>query len=150
MELILWRHADAEEGMPDEARALTPKGDKQARRMAQWLNERLPNDALILASPAVRAQQTAAALEREVLTVSELGVGATVAQVFKAASWPRASRVTVVVGHQPVLGEAAALLLAGLDAPVSVKKGSVWWFTSHERQGRVQAVLRAVMTPEMC
>ena len=34
MDLILWRHAEAEPGEPDLERALTPKGVKQARRMA--------------------------------------------------------------------------------------------------------------------
>ena len=51
MELILWRHADAEDGIPDSERKLTPKGVKQAARMAKWLRARLSADALILASP---------------------------------------------------------------------------------------------------
>ena len=37
MELILWRHADAELGQPDSERRLTDKGHKQAARMAKWL-----------------------------------------------------------------------------------------------------------------
>ena len=32
MDLILWRHADAEPGEPDDQRRLTAKGKKQARR----------------------------------------------------------------------------------------------------------------------
>ena len=51
MELVLWRHADAEDGIPDEARKLTPKGIRQAERMAAWLRERLPQHARILNSP---------------------------------------------------------------------------------------------------
>ena len=42
MELILWRHADAEDGLPDLSRRLTPRGIKQAERMAAWLLQRLP------------------------------------------------------------------------------------------------------------
>ena len=45
MDLILWRHAEAEEatdGMEDLARALTPKGEKQAARMGAWLDRQLP------------------------------------------------------------------------------------------------------------
>jgi len=38
MELILWRHAEAEPGEPDDARALTGKGHKQAWKMAEWLD----------------------------------------------------------------------------------------------------------------
>ena len=41
MDLILWRHAEAIDGMPDLARKLTPKGAKQAREMAAWLRPRL-------------------------------------------------------------------------------------------------------------
>ena len=72
MDLLLWRHADALDGAPDHERALSDKGHKQAKRMAAWLNERLPADTLILASPAVRAQQTVAALKRDYQTVAEL------------------------------------------------------------------------------
>ncbi len=41
MDLILWRHAEAEnaeEGRDDLSRALTPKGERQALRMASWLD----------------------------------------------------------------------------------------------------------------
>ena len=41
MDLILWRHAEAEEGDNDLARELTPKGEKQAARVAEWLLQRL-------------------------------------------------------------------------------------------------------------
>ena len=37
MDLILWRHAEAEAGEPDDGRALTSKGHKQAEKMAAWL-----------------------------------------------------------------------------------------------------------------
>ena len=52
MDLILWRHAEAEDaapGMSDLERALTTKGVKQARRMGQWLNSQLPDSCRILA-----------------------------------------------------------------------------------------------------
>ncbi|HEY7757791.1 MAG TPA: histidine phosphatase family protein, partial [Burkholderiales bacterium] len=62
MDLILWRHADAEDGSPDLARALTPKGHKQAAQMARWLREHLPEDTRVIVSPARRAQETAQAL----------------------------------------------------------------------------------------
>ena len=37
MDLILWRHAEAEVGSDDLARRLTVRGAKQARQMAAWL-----------------------------------------------------------------------------------------------------------------
>ena len=54
MELILWRHADAEDSSPDLDRELTDKGRKQAARVADWLTPRLSPDIRILVSPAAR------------------------------------------------------------------------------------------------
>ena len=62
MELILWRHADAEDGSPDMARRLTKKGRKQAEHVAEWLEKRLPNDYVLISSPAVRAREMAEVL----------------------------------------------------------------------------------------
>ena len=62
MDLILWRHAEAhviKEGQSDLERTLTTKGERQAQRMAEWLNQRLAHSTRILVSPAVRTQQTA-------------------------------------------------------------------------------------------
>ena len=59
MELILWRHAEAEDGIPDAKRPLTERGQKQARKMAKWLRKRLPEDTRIIVSPALRCRQTA-------------------------------------------------------------------------------------------
>lgn len=150
MDLILWRHADAEEGFPDEARKLTDKGEKQAARMAAWLGPRLPREVGILASPAKRAQQTAAALGREFETSAEVGPGASAPSLLAAAGWPDAGGTVIVVGHQPTLGRAAALLLSGAEADWSVKKGGIWWFSNRVRPDEPQTVLRAVMAPELC
>ena len=68
MELILWRHAEAEDGEPDEERRLTGRGKKQAKRVAKWLARRLPEDFAVISSPARRALQTARALGVEVWT----------------------------------------------------------------------------------
>jgi phosphohistidine phosphatase len=144
MDLILWRHADAEDGYHDEQRTLTAKGRRQAERMARWLERHLPAHAIVLASPAVRTQQTAAALGRRVLTRDELGLAATPDSVLSAAGWPDRDQAVVVVGHQPTLGIVAARLAAGIDAQWSVRKGSIWWF---ERDGG-RTVLRVVLGPE--
>ena len=41
MDLILWRHAEAEDGMPDAGRKLTEKGLKQAQQMAGEVSIRI-------------------------------------------------------------------------------------------------------------
>lgn len=146
MELILWRHADAADGLPDSERRLTSKGQKQAERMAEWLLERLPKDARVLVSPARRAQETAQALGRKFETCGDLDTSATAHSVLKAAGWPKGDRVVVLVGHQPTLGEAAALLITGQAGALSVKKGAIWWFSRRRDEA---TVVRAVVSPDL-
>ena len=85
MDLILWRHAEAEDGFPDLKRALTPKGRKQAAKMAAWLHKHLTEPVRVLVSPAVRAQQTAEAFTKSFETVDEIAPGAAYAAVLEAA-----------------------------------------------------------------
>jgi len=150
MDLILWRHAEAEDGFPDLARALTSRGHKQAMHMARWLNERLPKDTEILVSPAKRTQQTAEALGRPFKTCPEIGTHADAAHVLSSAGWPEGNKRSVlIVGHQPTLGQVAALLLCGAEGDWSVKKGAVWWLSSRVRADESQVVLRAMVTPDL-
>lgn len=147
MDLILWRHAEAHEGTPDAERKLTAKGKHQARRVAKWLRKRLPGDARILASPAVRAQRTARELTRRFETVAAVGLSARADGLLKAAGWPGAGEVTVVVvAHQPTLGEAAALALTGRAAPWSLHKGALIWI---EAPAGGDATLVAAITPDL-
>ena len=148
MDLILWRHADAEDGVPDISRKLTAKGEKQAQQMGQWLKDRLPEKFRLLASPAKRTQQTALALSKTFETVKAIGPGADEVAVLAAAGWPEAKGTVVVVGHQPTLARVATLLLAGEEADWSMKKGSIWWISNRVRQGESQAVLRVMMSAE--
>jgi phosphohistidine phosphatase len=147
MELILWRHADAESGMPDGERPLSAKGLKQAQRMAEWLKARLPKDAIILVSPARRAQETARALAKKFEICVEVGTSATPGAVLQAANWPDADRAVVVVGHQPTLGQVAALALSGNVAEWSIKKGAIWWL--ERRNIDRETLLRAVISPDL-
>jgi phosphohistidine phosphatase len=153
MELILWRHAEAEVGEPDLGRKLTARGEKQARRIAEWLHAQLPDSAKVLVSPATRAQQTALALadvsHRKFRTVDEIAPGASMRDVLDAADWPRAKVPVVIVGHQPTLGHVASFLLAGEVQDWAVKKAGVWWLSSRERDGEEQIVLRAVISPDL-
>jgi phosphohistidine phosphatase len=149
MDLILWRHADAEDGSPDAARALTPKGHKQAAQMARWLRERLPEGPRVIVSPARRAQETAQALTSDFETVEAVAPGASYEAVLSAAHWPRARQPVLVVGHQPTLGEAVAALIAGSPSEWTIKKGGVCWITRRVRGGQAEVLLRAVMSPDL-
>lgn len=151
MDLILWRHAEAEdwvEGCNDLDRSLTSRGEKQAARMALWLDRQLPEGTRILSSPARRCEQTALALGRKFKVRPELGPDGSVAQLLEVAHWG-ASRVPVlVVGHQPVLGEAVAQLLAMKNGSCPVRKGAAWWIRNRERDGHAQTLVVAVQSPD--
>ena len=148
MELILWRHAEAAEGTPDDARPLTDKGRHQAERMAHFLSGRLPQNTRVLVSPALRAQQTAAALSKHFITAPNLGVHASPQTAIATAGWPMAGGSVLLVGHQPWMGELAAFLMTGHDDYWSIKKGAVWWFSRRQREGDYQTVLRLVIAPD--
>ena len=142
MELILWRHADAEDGADDMARRLTPVGEKQAAAMAQWLRAHLPAHYTVLASPALRAQQTAAALGANLVTDKTLAPGASVSAILKAAE--KHKGIVLVVGHQPDLGRAAAQLVANAQSEWHVEKGAIWWLA-----GDAPARIKAVVSPDL-
>jgi len=146
MDLILWRHAEAEDRIPDHARELTAKGIKQAGKMAAFLHQHLPQDHRILVSPATRTQQTIAALTGHFTLAPTIAPGASAQAVLHAARWPDAGGTVLIVGHQPTLGEVAAQLLGCEDATLSIKKGSLWWFS--RREGSAQTTLRLVITPD--
>ena len=150
MELILWRHAEAEDDNPhgDLARRLTRKGAKQAERMARWLKPRLEGDWRIVSSPAQRALETVAPLAMPYEVREPVSTAASARSVLAEAGWPDSDRV-LVVGHQPTLGEVAALLLGGEAGEVSVRKGAILWFATRERDGQTETVLKAVLDPEM-
>ena len=155
MDLLLWRHAEAEE-LPADAqsgndleRSLTPRGEKQAARMAGWLDRQLPERARILVSPARRCEQTALALGRKYKIRAELGPDAPPSQLLELVQWPVNKLPILVIGHQPTLGQTIAQLLGLQESECPVKKGALWWLRTREREGGVQTVVVTVQSPEL-
>lgn len=156
MDLILWRHAEAEDvhpgdahATPDLERSLTPRGEKQAARMAVWLDRQLPEGARILVSPARRCEQTALALGRKYKIRAELGPDAPPSQLLELVQWPNNKLPILVIGHQPTLGQVIAQLLNLQESDCAVKKGAVWWLRNREREGGAQTVVVTVQSPEV-
>lgn len=152
MDLVLWRHAEAqdgEEGCVDLARALTSRGEKQASRMAGWLDRQLPEGARILVSPARRTEQTALALGRKYKLRNEIAPEGSVEQLLELVNWPNARGTTLVIGHQPVLGQTIARLLGIQGSECTVKKGAVWWLRHRQRDGVSQTMLLSVQSPDV-
>ena len=152
MDLVLWRHAEAHEAQPGEddlVRALTPRGEKQAARMAGWLDRQLPEGTRVLVSPARRTEQTAQALARKYKLRDELSPNGTVDQLLQLVQWPHGKGVILLVGHQPVLGQTIARLLSIHGSECSVKKGAVWWLRHRLRDGVSQTTLVSVQSPDV-
>lgn len=146
MDILLWRHAEAEEGDGDDlARELTPRGVKQARRVGRWLLDHPPKDLRILVSPAQRALQTVAVLGLEFQICPQLGPAANVPDLIEAAGWPDAGGAVLLVGHQPTLGRLASFFLVGTELDLEIKKGSLWWFTRGRREGEGETVLKTAI-----
>ena len=152
MDLILWRHAEAEdwqEGSNDLERALTRRGEKQAQRMSAWLDRQLPESVRVLCSPARRCEQTALALNRKYRIRTELAPDASAQHMLQVAEWPVSRQAVLIVGHQPALGEVLSQLLQLRLPSCPVRKGAVWWLRSRERDGHEQTVVLAVQTPDL-
>ena len=156
MDLILWRHAEAEdleeteEGCgADLSRRLTPKGERQALRMAAWLDRQLPEGVRVFCSPAVRTEQTVIALGRKYKARDELRPDGSVDELLQLVQWPEARQPALIVGHQPTLGRTVARLLDWREEDCSIRKGAVWWLRQRERNGQVQTVIVTVQTPEL-
>jgi phosphohistidine phosphatase len=149
MDLLLWRHAEAEDGEDDLKRRLTERGEKQAHAMGAWIRKHQPKDLRIIVSPSVRTQQTAEALKLPFETNRKIGPDACVSELIAASGWPTAKGAVLIVGHQPSLGRLASLLLAGHESEWSIKKGALWWLSNRLRRDETQTVLRAMIPVEL-
>lgn len=151
MDLILWRHAEAHElgaQGTDLERELTPRGQKQASRVAAWLDRQLPDGARILCSPAQRTVQTADALGRKYKLRDELAPDAAPAALLELVQWPQGRGTVLVIGHQPTLGQTVARLLGMPEGELALRKGALWWLRTRERDGQRQTVVVAVQAPD--
>ena len=149
MELILWRHAEAEEGDDDMKRELTRRGKRQAQRMSQWLRPLLVGEWRVLVSPAKRTLQTVKALDMPFDVRETLGASSTPQVVLREAGWPQGEEDVLIVGHQPTLGQVAARLVGGAQGDVSIRKGAIWWFATRNRHGEQETILKAVLNPDL-
>lgn len=153
MNLILWRHAEAEDTTPDLDRILTPRGRKQAAQMGAWLGKHLPDPCLVISSPARRTMQTAEALGRPVRADDRLAPECEVADHLEAIEWPEGPKASagnvLLVGHQPTLGQLACRLMTGSERGWSVKKGAIWWFVVRDRGHGLEVTLRTVLGPDL-
>jgi phosphohistidine phosphatase len=152
MDLLLWRHAeavDADPSVEDRARELTKKGRKQARKMADWLNQQLPQSTRVFSSPAKRCQDTVVTLDRKFRLSPELSMEGSATGALATVGWPKAGGTVLLVGHQPMLADIVAQCLAMPAHACNVRKGSLWWIRYADKQAPDGALLVTVQLPEM-
>jgi len=117
--------------------------------MAEWLKSVLPEGCRILVSPSKRTIQTVEALERKYKIIDDLAPGADAEDILDAANWPNAKEPVLVVGHQPTLGQVAAVLLSGQPQDWEMKKANAWWLVQRDPQDAYSVYLKAVMAPDL-
>ncbi len=134
MDLYIIRHADAlpleSQGIStDEERPLSEAGFQQARKLGQGFRARGMTPELIIASPLVRAQQTASEIVRaleitedRLLTREELSPGSRVRKVARLLNSFNEQSVAIV-GHQPDLGRYCAWLIGNKQVRITFAKG---------------------------
>jgi phosphohistidine phosphatase len=132
MELIVLRHAEAEDHAPtDHLRRLTEKGTHQAEAVGVYLKEHAIKVDIILSSPALRTAETAEIvaeeLELEVQTVPWALPGMTPEMAMNSLERFQSAKRVLLVGHQPDIGLLVARLL-GLrdDRSLHVRKASLF------------------------
>jgi phosphohistidine phosphatase len=152
-EVIFWRHAEAfdpVEGQSDLERKLTVKGQRNAERVAHWLDRNLPQRCRVYASEAKRSQQTAHCLPRKFKTLAAINPEATAEAVLDAIGWDDGDELIVVVGHQPWIGQCIAHIMQFETVdPLSVKKGALWWLQKKTRGDEPTLSVRAVVSAEL-
>ena len=152
MDLIFWRHAEtteAEDGQADAERPLTARGERQALRMAHWLERQLPESTKVLCCPSVRAEQTVIPLGRKYKLREELSPNASIDDVLTLAQWPLNKHSVLLVTHQPLIGEIISQLMHIQLQELVVRKGAVWWLRSRFKDEKPQTMLVTVQTPEL-
>ena len=147
MDLILWRRRSRWTFSPILRANSRPRGEA-GKAIAQWLEF-----ASAQADPDHRQPGRARNRpRRRSATISKSTAGSRPALPDRGAGRSRLARAqgaVVIVGHQPALGMAAALLIAGEPMPWSIKKGAIWWLSRRVRGEDPQVVLRAVMSPDL-
>ena len=140
MRIILFRHGPAGRRdaslWPDDAlRPLTRRGEERTRQAAHGLGRIEPDVSLILTSPFRRAYGTAQVLAQVlgldgVDRLDALAPGGSPRQVIESVPRTDAGAV-VLVGHEPDLGQLAAMLIGSI--PLPLKKAGACAITFDDR-----------------
>ncbi|MCU1335379.1 MAG: putative phosphohistidine phosphatase, SixA [Bryobacterales bacterium] len=156
MEIYVLRHGEAEAretGRADRDRKLTANGKRDLKAVLKIARKAEVAPDVILTSPLVRAQETAAIAAqvlgcKRVVETRNLLPGSSPELVWKEIGSYQKTEQILVAGHEPHLGSLIGLLL---EAPVMVdlKKGSLVRIATKERIGPPRGVLKWMITPKI-
>ncbi len=159
MRILIIRHADAGDRdssiWPDDSlRPLSPRGRKRHRRVARRLRKQELVPTLLLASPWLRAWQTAEITSAitgcsSAMACEALAQSPDLERIGAAIGRPEPSAIVALVGHEPWTGELVSLLLTGSPSQLAIdfpKSGVVGLDTDAIVGG--QAVLEFFLRPK--
>lgn len=125
MRLYILRHGEAEEGLDDDIRHLTSKGEKEAEVAGRFLRQMKVVPDLVLHSPLTRAVQTAQIAARECgvreRDLSEVSCARPSSDpyefmsIFDAMQMP-ADNTVLLATHQPFAGALASYMISGASS----------------------------------
>lgn len=161
MKLYLVRHATAIEKIggairSDAERPLTDEGKKEAQMVAMSLRRLGLKGDFFIASPLVRARQTAEIFSevfgaKEKVQFSEtLAPGGQVSDLYKELSTLRRAEEVFLIGHQPDMTRLAQTLLwSGPDLDMPFKKAGVCRIDVYDVPPTSPGTLKWFITPKM-
>lgn len=128
MKLYFLRHAEAQDGMRDDLRPLTPKGHDQSGAIGTWLADRGVHFDAAYTSPLVRAVETAEIVlahtnpKQRKISLQRTDLLRNEAANAKFDAWlaELKAKEVLLVGHNPSMTEHVARLL-GVRSPVAVE-----------------------------
>lgn len=158
MELYLLRHAIAEEHSAsgrDADRKLTAEGVDKLRQVAKFAASVGVRPSLILASPYIRAMETAAAAARvleykgEILKTEGLTPGASSADAWAEVRAHRQEESILLVGHEPLFSSLASSMLGSARVMVDFRKAALVRIDFETFGAEPRGVLRWMITPKL-
>lgn len=157
MNLYLIRHAIAAEETPtgeDSERPLTDKGSKKMRQIAKGLRSLGLEFDVILASPYLRARETAEILhdvfkmKKKVVLTDNLIPNGDPAQLIAEINEKYSVDSLAIVGHEPNLTTLVSVLVAqGTPVEITLKKGGVCHLSIDDLHQTHRATLNWLLTP---
>lgn len=158
MEIYILRHGIAEErraGRPDAGRALTEEGREKLRWVLARARKAGVAPALILASPLVRAVQTAELAAQalgyrgEIEQTDALLPSSTCRMVWQVLRSRSDEPSVLIAGHEPLLGETAGYLLGLSRVCLDLKKGCLLRIDVERPSAEPRGVLQWLLTPRL-